>query len=238
MNEPMRLQKYLASHGVCSRRQGEQWILAARVAVNGVIITELGTKVDPDRDLVTCDGKTIQESQERIVLALHKPVGYVTSKRRHTENDPIVMELLAPEYQHLFPIGRLDKDSAGLLLFTNDGKLTERLTHPRFDHSKSYEVLLNKKLDAHQWSLLKQGKQRVLGKDLKPYEVQKLSENHIRIVLTEGRNRQIRRLIRNIGNGVEALNRIAVGALNLDDLALKEGKYKVLNQKQILLLTE
>ena len=129
----MRLQKYLSAGGVCSRRKGEELILAGRVSLNGEVVTELGTKADPDLDLVEVDGKAVQIEQERIYIALNKPRNYVTSTCHKGEQ---VVTGLVDLPQRVYPVGRLDKDSTGLLLLTNDGRLHHRLSHPSFGHEK------------------------------------------------------------------------------------------------------
>ena len=133
----MRLQKYLSSAGFCSRRKGEEYIRDGRVKVNGVTVTELGSKVDPQNDRVEVDQKLVQTDQKKIYIALNKPREYVTSCDHPGEK--IVLDLVdIPE--RIYPVGRLDKDSTGLLLLTNDGRLHHRLSHPSFDHEKEYEV--------------------------------------------------------------------------------------------------
>ncbi|MDP3285516.1 MAG: S4 domain-containing protein, partial [Desulfobacterales bacterium] len=131
----MRLQKYLSEAGFCSRRHGEELILAGRVSVNGVVITKLGTKIDPEKDIVEVGGNRIEAKNNLIYIALNKPKGYVTTCSR--ERGKIVLDLIdIPE--RVYPIGRLDKDSGGLLLLTNDGRLHNILSHPSFDHEKEY----------------------------------------------------------------------------------------------------
>ena len=135
----MRLQKYLSAAGVCSRRKGEALIQEGRISVNGVVVSELGTKVDPDLDMVEADGKVIYLRQKLIYIALNKPRDYVTSCNQKGEKT--VLDLVdVPE--RVYPVGRLDKDSTGLLLLTNDGSLHHRLSHPSFDHEKEYIVTL------------------------------------------------------------------------------------------------
>ena len=129
----MRLQKFLSTAGICSRRRGEALIKAGRVSVNGQIVVELGTKIDPAKDQVSFDGRPIKYEQRLVYIVLNKPVDYVTSCRHPGEK--IVLELVDIA-QRVYPIGRLDKDSTGLLLLTNDGRLHHKLSHPSFDHEK------------------------------------------------------------------------------------------------------
>jgi 23S rRNA pseudouridine2605 synthase len=133
----IRLQKFLAQAGICSRRKGEAHIQAGLVSVNRTIVTELGTKVDPETDRIEFKGKTVKIEQETIYIILNKPRGYVTSCRKH--KDPIVLDLV-PHDERIYPVGRLDKNSDGLVLLTNDGDLHQHLSHPSFDHEKEYLV--------------------------------------------------------------------------------------------------
>ena len=137
----VRLQKFLSSAGVCSRRQGEEYIKKGYVKVNGEVVIELGTKVDPTRDQIEIDRELIKEAQNRVYIVLNKPEGYVTSCKQ--PEDKIVLDLIdIPE--RIFPVGRLDKASTGLLILTNDGLLHHRISHPSHDHEKEYEVVLAK----------------------------------------------------------------------------------------------
>ncbi len=137
----IRLQKYLSSAGVCSRRQGERLILKGRVRVNGEVVTELGTRVNPERDSVDVDGQPVAVQKELIYIALNKPKGYVASC--HQPGDKTVMALVVVPTR-IYPVGRLDKESTGLLLLTNDGRLHHRLSHPSFDHEKAYDVTVTR----------------------------------------------------------------------------------------------
>ena len=139
----MRLQKFLSRAGICSRRKGEEYIKAGWVKVNGEVVTELGIKVDPERDAVEVDKDAIRSDSKPTYIALNKPRGYVSSC--HQQNEKIVLDLLDIS-ERVYPIGRLDKDSTGLLLLTNDGRLHHRLSHPSFNHEKEYEVTVAKPL--------------------------------------------------------------------------------------------
>jgi 23S rRNA pseudouridine2605 synthase len=142
MNTKIRLQKYLSGAGVCSRRKGEEYIKAGRVKVNGEIVIEQGIQVEPEKDRVEVDGKIVRIKNQMIYVVMNKPAGYITS-RSHGDRK-IVFDLINIK-ERLNPVGRLDKDSTGLLLLTNDGELHNRLIHPSFDHEKEYEVeTLNK----------------------------------------------------------------------------------------------
>ena len=224
----MRLQKFLSAAGVCSRRKGEEYISAGRVSVNGRIVAELGTRIDPETDLVQVDGKPVESSQPHVYIALHKPQGYVTSCRHPGEN--IVIDLVDIP-QRIYPIGRLDKDSTGLLLLTNDGRLHHRLSHPSFDHEKEYEVTTAQNITDGALRKLAEGLP-LMGTKTRPAKVRRLSDKKFRIVLKEGRNRQIRRMVRKVGGQVARLKRIRVGNVKLGRLA--PGSWRYLTQAEML----
>jgi 23S rRNA pseudouridine2605 synthase/23S rRNA pseudouridine2604 synthase len=224
----MRLQKFLSAAGVCSRRKGEEYITAGRVAVNGSIVAELGTRIDPATDLVQVDGKPVETSQPHVYIALHKPQGYVTSCSHPGEK--IVIDLVDIP-QRVYPIGRLDKDSTGLLLLTNDGSLHHRLSHPSFDHEKEYEVTTVQNIADGALRKLAEGLP-LMGTKTRPAKVRRLSEKKFRIVLKEGRNRQIRRMVRKVGGQVVRLKRIRVGNVKLGRLA--PGSWRYLTQAEEL----
>jgi len=222
----IRLQKWLSQAGVCSRRQGENLIRAGRIGVNGQIVTLLGTKIDPRSDTVTVDGRPVAGPGERIYIALHKPAGYVTSCRHPGEK--LVVDLVdTPE--RIFPVGRLDKDSTGLLLLTNDGPLHHYLSHPAFNHEKEYEVTADGPIADSDLLYMAKG-MPLGGTKTRPAEVTRLAENRFRIVLKEGRNRQIRRMVRKVGLGVVLLKRIRIAHIVLGDLA--EGHWRPLSAEE------
>jgi len=227
----IRLQKFLSAAGVCSRRKGEEYITAGRVAVNGRIVTELGTRIDPEMDLVQVDGKPVESSQPHLYIALHKPQGYVTSCRHPGEK--IVIDLVDIP-QRIYPIGRLDKDSTGLLLLTNDGRLHHRLSHPSFDHEKEYEVTTAQTITDGALRKLAEGLP-LMGTKTRPAKVRRLSDKKFRIVLKEGRNRQIRRMVRKVGGQVARLKRIRVGNVKLGRLAPGSWRYLTQAETQHLL---
>lgn len=210
----VRLQKFLSAAGACSRRQGEAHILAGRVTVNGKVASTLGTRIDPDSDVICLDGKPVHRSDQNIYVMLNKPVGYVTSCRHRGE--AVVTDLVdLPE--RLFPVGRLDKDSTGLLLLTNDGRIHHRLSHPSFDHEKEYDVTVQWPIDDEALSAMASGLP-LSGVKTRPARVRRLSAKRFRIVLREGKNRQIRRMVKKVGNRVVQLNRIRVADLKLGRL--------------------
>lgn len=227
----MRLQKYLSVAGVCSRRKGEVFIREGRVKVNGRTAFELGTKVDPARDFVAFDGVPVRLNTQLIYIALNKPRDYVSSCFQ--KNEKVVLDLLDIS-DRVYPVGRLDKDSTGLLLLTNDGHLHYRLTHPSFDHEKEYEVTLA--------SPLPQGALRKLAEGLpmmdtktRAARIKRISSRRFRIVLQEGKNRQIRRMVRKVGNQVVDLKRIRIANIELASLPLGRWRHLAEREKDELL---
>jgi pseudouridine synthase len=222
----MRLQKFLSAAGVCSRRKGEEYIKAGRVAVNSQIVVELGAKVDPAADLVQVDGNPVQSSQQLIYIALNKPRDYVTSCSHPGER--IVLDLVDIP-RRVYPIGRLDKDSTGLLLLTNDGRLHHKLSHPSFDHEKEYDVSVAKPIADGALRKMAEGLP-MMDIQTRPARVQRISARRFRIVLQEGKNRQVRRMVRKVGNKVTGLKRIRVANIKLGDLA--PGAWRHLNDQE------
>ena len=210
----MRLQKFLSRAGICSRRKGEEYIKAGWVKVNGKIVTELGVKVDPERDAVEVDSDAIRSDTAPIYIALNKPKGYVASCRQ--QNEQIVLDLLDIS-DRVYPIGRLDKDSTGLLLLTNDGHLHHRLSHPSFNHEKEYEVTVARPLPGGVLQKLAKGLP-MMGTRTRPARVKRISARRFGIVLQEGKNRQIRRMVRKVGNQVTHLKRIRIANIKLGNL--------------------
>ena len=222
----MRLQKYLSSAGFCSRRKGEEYIKEALVKVNGKTVLELGTKVDPQSDRIEVNGTLVQADQKPVYIALNKPKEYVTSCDHHGEK--IVLDLIdIPE--RIYPVGRLDKDSTGLLLLTNDGRLHHRLSHPSFDHEKEYEVIVASHITDGALRSLEKGLP-VMGTKTRPAKVKRLSSKRFRIVLKEGRNRQIRRMVGKVGGRVIGLKRIRISNIKLGRLS--EGSWRYLREKE------
>ena len=210
----VRLQKFLSGAGICSRRKGEEYIRSGWVKVNGKTVTELGAKVDPERDLVEVDNAAIESNSASITIALNKPRGYVSSCRQPDEK--IVLDLVdIPE--RIYPIGRLDKDSSGLLLLTNNGLLHHQLSHPSFNHEKEYEVSVAQAIPGGALKKLAKGLP-MMGTRTRPADVQRISARRFRIVLQEGKNRQIRRMVRKVGNRVVSLKRIRIANIRLGDL--------------------
>lgn len=229
----VRLNKYLSQAGVCSRRQADEYIAQGWVQVNGEVADTMGIKIDPDKDKVTLNDKIKLEQQKLQYILLYKPEGYETSHQASLENGKIVYDLLPAKFKNtLYPVGRLDKDTRGLLLFTNDGVLQYRLTHPKFQHEKEYIVKLNEAVTEGQIDRIRQGGIHILGKQTSPCKINKVNEQTIRIVLTEGMNRQIRRVFRKIGLNVLYLKRIRIENIILDKEE-KIGNWRFLTKEEI-----
>ena len=220
------MQKYLSVAGVCSRRKGEAFIQEGRVKVNGRTASELGTKIDPARDFVTFDGIPVRLNMELIYIALNKPKGYVSSC--YQKDEKVVLDLLDIS-DRVYPVGRLDKDSTGLLLLTNDGHLHYRLTHPSFDHEKEYEVTLAKPLTQGALRKLAEGLP-MMDVKTRPACVKRISSRRFRIILQEGKNRQIRRMVRKVGSQVVDLKRVRIANIELASLPL--GRWRHLAEKE------
>jgi 23S rRNA pseudouridine2605 synthase/23S rRNA pseudouridine2604 synthase len=200
------------------------------VTVNGKVVTTLGTKVNPDADTVFFNGKPVIRSDRLVYVMLNKPQGVVSSC--HHRGEPVVTDLVDLP-QRLFPVGRLDKDSTGMLLLTNDGRIHHRLSHPSFDHEKEYDVTVQWPIDDAGLSAMQKGI-RLSGAMTRPARVRRLSARRFTIVLKEGRNRQIRRMVEKVGHRVARLHRIRVADLKLGGLA--RGEWRHLTQGEVLQL--
>ncbi|MCL2341301.1 MAG: rRNA pseudouridine synthase [Proteobacteria bacterium] len=223
-----RLQKILAKAGIASRRQAEQLIRAGRIRINGQVVVAMGCTADPARDRITCDGKPIA-SEEKIYVLLNKPAGYVTTLA-DPQGRPVVSELLDGISARLFPVGRLDLDTEGALLMTNDGDLANRILHPRFEVNKTYEALVAGSPSPEQLRLLAQGIV-IDGVKTQPARIRVLQRRPnaslIEITIHEGKKRQVRKMFQAIAHRVLHLKRTAYGRLRLGGLPL--GKFRVLS---------
>ena len=229
-----RLQKVIAKAGIASRRHAEEMILDGRVQVNGKVVTELGTKVDPEKDHVKVNGKRIRIEFHKIYLLLNKPRGYITSVH-DPEGRPTVMDLIRDIKERVYPVGRLDYDSEGLLLLTNDGDLAGALMHPSSGVEKTYWVKIKGHLTEEKIKRLAQGGLSLPGGKSAPARVRPLRKtpehDWIEIILHEGKRRQIRMMVEKIGHDVLKLKRVAYGFLELGDLA--PGDYRRLTPVEV-----
>lgn len=228
-----RLQKLLAERGLASRREAEQWIAAGRVQVNGEIVREMGCKVDPQQDAIAVDGKPLPRQPRLRYILLHKPVGYICSAK--DERGKIsVLRLLHGVEERLYPVGRLDFDTSGLLLLTNDGTLTHRLLHPSHQVAKTYLAELRGPASAGDLEKLRQGVELEDGITA-PAEVKLKrrgkTSTELEITIREGRNRQIRRMCKAVGHPVLRLQRIRFGQLGLG--GLKAGQWRDLSPQEV-----
>ncbi len=232
-NKAQRLNKILSTAGLSSRRQADRWISEGRVAVNGHVIRKLGSAAVWGNDSIKLDGKEIPEPPGKLYLLLNKPFGYICSLR-DPEGRPLVTDLLEKIPQRVYPVGRLDFDSLGLLLLTNDGEWTYRLTHPKYQIPRTYKVTMEGKITDQAMNRLRDGMPLHDG----PSGLSKvtlLSRNErkslIRMTITQGRNRQVRRMLEAVGHQVVHLVRISYGNLQLGNL--KNGQYRFLKDDEI-----
>jgi pseudouridine synthase len=228
----VRLQKFLADAGVASRRAGEQIILAGRVTINGELIRQLGTKVDPLHDHVAVDGKPVQ-AKRKLYVVLNKPRGCVCS-RNDEHKRPTIYELLPKEWTNLYSVGRLDYDTEGLIFLTNDGEFALRLTHPRYGMRKKYVALVEGKVEPEILAKFTRGIFHD-GEKLKAEKTRLISatkaQSVVELDLAEGKNREVRRLFESQNHLVKRLERVQVGKIKLGEL--KPGKWRTLTEPEI-----
>ncbi|SNB46040.1 pseudouridine synthase [Geobacter sp. DSM 9736] len=224
-----RLQKILSQAGIASRRQAEALITAGRVRVNGAVVTELGAKADPVTDTITCDGKPVKPIGRKVYVLLYKPPGYMTTLK-DPAGRPIVTDLLKGVGERVYPVGRLDYNTEGLLLLTNDGAWANSLAHPRHEVEKEYLVRIQGLPSADQIRQLEEGVVLDDGKTA-PSKVRQLNSSQknswFSITIHEGRYRQVRRMCETVGLSVVRLKRIRYGSLDLGDL--RPGQYRLLS---------
>ena len=231
----VRLQKYLADAGVASRRASEQFITEGRVTVNGEVARALGTKIDPARDRVQVDGKPVK-ARRKLYIALNKPRG-VVSTRKDPNGRQTLHDLLPAEWEHLYSVGRLDRDSEGLIFLTNDGDFSLRLTHPRYGVMKKYHVMVEGKVEPAVTAQMTRGV-RDKAEWLKAQQARILSASNsqslLELELREGKYREIRRMCDVLGLKVRTLRRIQIGKIKLGEL--KPGKWRTLTDAEIITL--
>ena len=233
--EEIRLQKFLASCGVASRRKCEELILEGKVEVNGNVVTELGRKINPQNDKVKYQGKLVKMDEEKIYILLNKPIGYVTTAKEQFGRD-MVLDLVKVN-KRIVPVGRLDMYTSGALILTNDGEFVNKLTHPSHEIDKTYNVTLKGIVTQQDIVNLQNGVELDDGYITKPAKTKilKIDEDkkisRIQITIHEGKNRQIRKMCEAIGKKVLALHRCKIG--NLDVKNLKIGEWRYLSKKEI-----
>ncbi|MGB9006165.1 MAG: pseudouridine synthase [Candidatus Aminicenantales bacterium] len=235
---PLRLNKFISRAGSASRREADRLIASGKVRVNGALVTDLGRMVDENKDQVEVNGKQVSLQKDLIYLLLHKPVGYLVT-REDPHGRPTIYDLLPKVRTGLFPVGRLDFDSEGLLLLTNDGELAFRLTHPRFQVKKTYLVKVEGEAGEAKVARLEKGIRLEDGKTA-PARIRVLTAGSgsslLRVEIHEGRKREVRRMFEAVGHRVTMLKRIAFGGLELSPLA--SGRWRFLSAKEVRALKE
>lgn len=234
-----RLQKFLANQGVCSRRKAEEAILAGKVKVNGKVVNQLGTKINPEKDEIEFENKKINNNTKKVYILLNKPIGYVTTVKDQFKR-PTVMELIKDVKEHVVPVGRLDMYTSGALILSNDGDFIFEVTHPKHEITKTYQVTLKGIITEGEIENLQNGVN--IGECItRPAKVRimKIDKekqiSRIEIVIHEGKNRQVRRMCEGVGKKVLALHRSKIGLLSVKDLKLGEWRYLKLSEISSLL---
>ena len=232
--EEIRLQKYLADCGIASRRKSEELIKQGQVKVNGKTITELGTKVIPNKDIVEYNGKKIELKKEYVYILLNKPIGYVTTVKDQFNRDSVLD--LVKTNKRLVPVGRLDMYTSGALILTNDGDFVYKVTHPKHEIEKTYTVTIIGIVKKEEVEKLKEGVE-IEDYITKPAKVKILkideekNQSRLEITIHEGKNRQVRKMCEAIGHKVLALHRSKIAGIDVKDIPL--GKWRYLNSKEV-----
>lgn len=234
IDKMIRLQKYMADCGIASRRKCEEIILQKRVSVNGKVVDRLGTKINPEKDEVCVDGKIVKPTNKKIYIMLNKPFGVISSVKDEKGRVSVIDLLKDKVKERVFPVGRLDFDTTGLILLTNDGELAYKVTHPKHDIKKTYIALIegiptDDDINKFERGLIIDGKPTAEAE----FKILKVFSNRafVQIKIHEGKNRQIRKMCEAIGHKVLRLKRIAIGGLKLGNL--KEGEFVFLDEKML-----
>lgn len=231
----IRLQKYLAECGIASRRKAEEYIQEGKVQVNGKTITELGVKIDPDKDIVYFNNKKVEKQSENIYILLNKPIGYVTTTKDQF-NRQTVLDLIRGINKRIVPVGRLDMYTSGALILTNDGDFTYKVTHPSHEITKTYVATLKGIITNEEIEKLRNGIE-IEDYLTRPAKVKILKTDteknisRIEITIHEGKNRQVRKMCEAVGRNVMALHRSKIGNIGVKDL--KIGEWRYLKQNEI-----
>ena len=234
MEEKIRLQKYLANNGVASRRKAEEMILAGKVSVNGKVVTELGTKINPSLDKIEVNGQEIKEENEHIYILLNKPIGYVTTVKDQFNRDSVLD--LVKTNKRLVPVGRLDMYTSGALILTNDGDFVYKVTHPKHEIEKTYTVTIKGIAKQEEVEKLRQGV-KIEDYITKPARVKILktdeekNQSRLEITIHEGKNRQVRKMCEAINHKVLALHRSKIAGIGVKDIEL--GKWRYLKEQEV-----
>ena len=241
MEELERLQKYLANQGIASRRKAEEYILQGKVKVNGKVILELGTKINPKNDKIEFEGKEVKRQEQKTYVLLNKPIDYVTTVKDQFHRNTVV-DLVKGAGENLLPVGRLDMYTSGALILTNDGNFIYHVTHPKHEVEKTYTVTLKGIVTQSEVEALKKGV--VIDEEYvtKPAKVRILkideekNSSRLEISIHEGKNRQVRKMCEAIGKKVLALHRSKIGEINVKDL--KIGQWRYLTKEEVEKLME
>lgn len=232
-----RLQKFLAECGVASRRKCEEYIMQGKVKVNGNLVTELGTKIDIDKDEVVFDGKKVKKEEKKVYILLNKPIGYVTTSDEQFGRDK-VLDLVKVK-ERIVPVGRLDMYTSGALILTNDGDFVYKVTHPKHEITKTYTVTVKGIIKKEEVEMLKKGvkiedyvTKPAVVKILKTDEEKDISR--LEITIHEGKNRQVRKMCEAVGRKVLALHRSKIGKIGVKDIDL--GKWRFLTKNEVNML--
>ena len=237
--EEERLQKYLANSGIASRRKAEEYILDGKVKVNGKVVIELGTKVNPDKDVIEFEGKRVNNDKKKVYVLLNKPIDYVTTVKDQFNRNTVV-DLVKNAGNNLLPVGRLDMYTSGALILTNDGDFIFHVTHPKHEVEKTYTVTIRGKVTNEDVENLRQGVIIDEEYKTKPAKVRimKIDEeknlSRLEIVIHEGKNRQVRKMCEAIGKKVIALHRSKIGNIDVKDL--KIGQWRYLTKREVDML--
>lgn len=233
--EEIRLQKYMADAGIASRRKCEQYILEGKVQVNNNIVMELGTKINPNKDIIKFNDKEIKRVQKNIYILLNKPIGYVTTVKDQFSR-PTVLDLLKGISERVIPVGRLDMYTSGALILTNDGDFVYKVTHPKHQIEKTYVATIKGIIDNDSINKLKNGV-KIEDYITKPAKVKILKTDveknisRVQIIIHEGKNREVRKMCEAVGYKVIALHRSKIGKIDVKDL--KIGEWRYLSEKEI-----
>ncbi|HXH39012.1 MAG TPA: pseudouridine synthase [Thermoanaerobaculia bacterium] len=232
-NRPLKtLERVLSKAGLGSRTEARSWIGGGRVSVNGRVVRDPDAWVDLERDRIAFDGKPLR-TEQRTYLLLHKPAGYITTYR-DPHGRPTIYDLMPERERYLFPVGRLDLDTSGLLILTNDTQFAERLTNPEYHVPKTYLVHASRPLSDEELDTLRRGIELRDG-PTRPARVARMAESAFEITVTEGRNRQVRRMVEALDAAVETLERIAIGSIRTGDLP--SGRTRALTPDEVSSLT-
>jgi len=229
----IRLQKFLADAGIASRRKSEELISQGKVSVNGQVVLELGTKINPDKDKVMCFGKVVKVENKKVYILMNKPKGYISASKDQFDNQS-VLHLVKECKERLFPVGRLDKDTTGVLILTNDGDLSNSITHPKNEIEKTYIAKVWGKPTSDEMALFMKGVV-IDGKKTYPAKIRIVEEKGrfsiLEIKIHEGRNRQVKKMCEEINHKVVELHRKAIVNLDVDDL--KPGEWKYVTKREL-----